>query len=1029
MTAALAQPNSQQFFGAFDSDLTYGSAGQSAASAAAVPYVLTPRVPTALPPQLAYYAKTPLYTSASVSAPALAAAPAANPSDYYSTGTRMFMRPIDSREHVQHHAQHQHQHNHRLAHPAIQQQQQQRPSQTHHQHHPNAQPAFYESEIKTVIEAPSTRIIVRDFAPVMLRGNTYARLVSSPSATSSARYRPPERLVIHTIELPAANQNRIKQQRYGFRPPTVSKLNTNRPSAAVSNAYIQAASSQRASPNALRAQGVVRATNPPPGPNDPPPPKTPKPVAPTYQIDHQLRKYRQQQQVDGRSAKQPPQAVYRNSAMHEVQAPNLKYRERPLRSQIQRLKNQQRVHFGVANDAHPATSKEAILGNDIIGPKDTKYAVYTKGHDLYRDQVNEFDSIRPTKSPDYRTDSPVGLQQNSKTFAPAPKNTLFRPSQPLGTVPPPPSTTPSATPSYTKHKFAVDTSRPSSSSGSHRSQKHKHESTASTTSGYEALRDSLNDDINAGLSAYRSNSAKHAGDKFHTGYDPLKYHSDPFDNQYYKNYLSLQSDKDDEHNDEGDGDDDNHSGPTGNYGFSKDNNDDDEDRHNDSGEYSDETDASSSHHYRKLRPSANFRQLQRAAPNFIRPVHYSTSTTTEHKAKANERADIGATTEIIGSSTESMADEFVPYRMLASVRLTERQIHRPAAEAGNGRNEPRIRAKIHEEGGHIVYSEQGYEDEQYDHGDEQREAVYKKITGSGFRPSAKQTQRRRRKRSTGNSEYPFYYVSRHAIPELSALRYSSAEGRRARQAERFYDTKRTSDCDTIEFDETRVIDDQSGGIAQKRRLRGLGDKLECMRRKYFGADPLSNPIFKELLVSDQTDFGATRKRRVRQRRETQRPTEDSAQKIIIPGASASASTSPAANETASSNQGGTSSTLEAPPLSSALVHTVPYVHEPPTVILLNERALARVRANPSMPLSDILGFPEIEQSEVFVFDIAKFVPRLFMSPAAQAAVDKSLSTGVEPGAKSVASATGRKRKYVRNALKSKRPTNHNYGKT
>lgn len=845
---------------------------------------------TPLPPQLAYYAKTPA-------------------TDYAS---QFVIQP--PQQHVSHTL----------------------PKKTP----PPPLPAIYESDVKAVIEAPSTRIIVRDYAPT--RHSSY-RVVP---VVTSARYRTPssvgDRFIIRTLDRP------FRPQRYGFRPTTGGQM---RPGAAYTSSH---------KAQFLRANGIVRATNPPPGPNDPPPPKPKRPFIPTYQINQQLRKYRQQQLVDVRTPKTTQSPIYRHGAMHEVEPPNLKIRERPLRAEIDRLKQLQRQNFGVADDEHPAEAGQGDDSNET-GTKQNR--------EVYRVREQEYDSVRDEK--------PVTTFKASQQFSGSKfpgkstteKNT-FRPSTP-------------SYEGYSKHKFAEpirpttvrydNTPRPRY--GTTYRPKLNHETTSTTTeSGYETLRDSIDHDIDEGLSGYRTNSEAETT-QYDPDYDSLKYHSDPFDNQY-KNFVSAEDDAD-----------------------------------------SDEADETA-HRDFKVRPT-DFKRLVTKPVNYITPVQYSTF----HDRSSTDRSS----TERNDVDDESVVDEFVPYRMLATVRHTENIEHRPRADA----EDAAVREKVHEEGGHIVYSESGYEDEQYDHGDEQRAGVYNQTTKSAAKPISRRT-----RRSVGHAEFPYYYASRLRVPQLSPLRYSSEEGQRARRAEHFYDTKNT-DCEGIDFDDSQV-NDRPTDAKQKHRLRGLGDKLDCLRRKYFGDDPLSNPIFKERFVSDRPVTVDDRRRK----RET-----PEIEPITQAEITASNNLTVAGNASLSAD----SNNQTAPPSlsissASALVHTLPNVHDTPTVILLNERALARVRDNPAIPLADILGFPEVERSEVFIFDIAKFVPRLFVNAEAsggpqqtsrvqriESAPATAATTTAEP--KAVATtiklkkldANGRKRKYDRTAFKSRRP-NHNYSK-
>lgn len=377
----------------------------------------------------------------------------------------------------------------------------------------------------------------------------------------------------------------------------------------------------------------------------------------------------------------------------------------------------------------------------------------------------------------------------------------------------------------------------------------------------------------------------------------------------------------------------------------------------------DKGDSSKSNYQYQSPINGEYQKYLAEAPSFVKPVNYASYIDRSGNTAAPQR------------QTES---DFVPYQMLASVRHRERVIHRSKEEA----KEPTVKERIQEEGGHVVYTEQGYEDKQYDHGDEERFAAFKK------KPD--ETRQRRKKRSAHRTlrEFPYYFMNPDRLPELSALRYAETQGRRARGAENFYDTK-PLDCEHIDFDDSTVNDEEME-ITKKRRLQGLGNKIDCYKQKYFGEDPFSNPIFKERLVSDQASF------------RFKRSLEDDS-KINIPSSTSS-------NYTTNDKQ-------MPPLLNTSTTASLYHKSEHPTVILLSDKSLAKIKANPSMHISDILQYPEIQNSEVFIFDISKFIPRLFINDHLQE-IQTSKTTS-KPHME-----FRNRRKTIRKTV-AKRPSNHN----
>lgn len=350
-----------------------------------------------------------------------------------------------------------------------------------------------------------------------------------------------------------------------------------------------------------------------------------------------------------------------------------------------------------------------------------------------------------------------------------------------------------------------------------------------------------------------------------------------------------------------------------------------------------------------------FKTFLKKSPKFVQPTLYDNS--------------IGPTPE---NTYGVRKKNFVPFKMLSSVRHSESVSHHTRHDD----DDPDVKERLLEEGAHIVYTEEGYEDDQYDHGDEERFANFQK--GNKSRKIS-----RRPKRSVSRT-FPYYFAPVNDVPEISAVRYIDSRGGKARTAKRFYDTK-TKNCDAVELDDT-LINDKNNDIETKKRLIGLGDTLDCIRTQLFGSNPFDNPLFREEFVSDQMIKRTIRPKR--QKTDTNAAESKLHTHIYIPSPTTTTTTT-------------TTTTLKPPttttpktlliktlgPIISSYVaassanatEKAPLVNKIPTIILLNNKTLEKVRSNPNIPLGDILKYPEIQNSEIFIFDISKFIPRLFMT--------------------------------------------------
>lgn len=293
---------------------------------------------------------------------------------------------------------------------------------------------------------------------------------------------------------------------------------------------------------------------------------------------------------------------------------------------------------------------------------------------------------------------------------------------------------------------------------------------------------------------------------------------------------------------------------------------------------------------------------------------------------------------------------FTPNQMYAQVRKSESVAVQPRLA-----EDPRVKEKISLTKSHTLYSEQGYEDSEYDHGNDEKFAEHeevphrrhkrsyddegqklfgddiigqieeikelpislplvknnRKLTGdellkylseviknsSKYLPdeedsvedekyntesillnpkdvqkifqlpvseatkasdadtsSSRQNTQQSQIKAYNTVKYPYYDIPADVLAKLSAFRY--AENIRnlplKQGSSPFYDTKSNYDCD-----ETEPILNPSPAKGQRRRhdheqkkrLGNLGDKISCLKAKYFGENPLDNPIFAEEYVA------------------------------------------------------------------------------------------------------------------------------------------------------------------------------------
>ncbi len=420
-------------------------------------------------------------------------------------------------------------------------------------------------------------------------------------------------------------------------------------------------------------------------------------------------------------------------------------------------------------------------------------------------------------------------------------------------------------------------------------------------------------------------------------------HSDDFEIpnfQQYKNY----NDDDDEYT------------PTSKskYRYQDSSNDNDRDTFN---PYEKNLDSYGARTYITNEEVKEFDKYLRSTPRYVGPKHKKQRAEIEDRNGYNEndRSDKGG------------GQDFVPYKMLASLRHSEKYEHQP-----KDLSNPLLKERILEKGGHVVYTEQGYEDNQYDHGNEEKFANVK----------------HRRRRHVSADKFPFYYSPTRQIPKHSAIRYAENVENLRNGKTTLYNTKRKT-CDDVEFDEANV-NDKEVDFKTKKRLTGLEDKIDCLKEKLFGAEPLNNPIFQEHFVDEILPIVKTRRTRSSLKEEPfstlvnvfddvtsnieqlsnsnvdkdNTPSPSSVDYVVFP---------PYVDLANSKMNSKNTSILD-------IVANETSNHEkPPVVILMDEQAYAQMNRNePRARYTEFFKYPQSDGTEVFIFDISKFIPKFVL---------------------------------------------------
>ncbi|KPI98089.1 hypothetical protein RR46_11210 [Papilio xuthus] len=121
-----------------------------------------------------------------------------------------------------------------------------------------------------------------------------------------------------------------------------------------------------------------------------------------------------------------------------------------------------------------------------------------------------------------------------------------------------------------------------------------------------------------------------------------------------------------------------------------------------------------------------------------------------------------------------------------------------------------------------------------------------------------------------STKYPYYHQNLEVINKDSPLRYAENFKnipKKTKGGTEFYDSRKQYECPEVDDnvdpvpeklkkgghpdDNNEDDDDQSFNESDKKpRLKGLGDKIDCFKVKYFGENPLDSPFFEEELISD-----------------------------------------------------------------------------------------------------------------------------------------------------------------------------------
>ncbi|XP_059488237.1 uncharacterized protein LOC132204010 [Neocloeon triangulifer] len=220
--------------------------------------------------------------------------------------------------------------------------------------------------------------------------------------------------------------------------------------------------------------------------------------------------------------------------------------------------------------------------------------------------------------------------------------------------------------------------------------------------------------------------------------------------------------------------------------------------------------------------------------------------------------------------------DFVPIKVLASVRHEKATKFVPREEALSEASTPeelilakRLKEAITTKKLGEVYTEQGYEDQKYDHGhyekqgrlrekfenEEKKEHRTNEDSPEDQAPHAsvkipKSTTKNEASVTVDIEKYPFYKTAPKNSPQRYASNPKFLPDKKNNPDMPFYASTNYKECPDISPVLSVGPDDKNP--KGEPRLRGLGDKIDCLVSKYFGSDPFENPFFKEENVHADT---------------------------------------------------------------------------------------------------------------------------------------------------------------------------------
>lgn len=211
--------------------------------------------------------------------------------------------------------------------------------------------------------------------------------------------------------------------------------------------------------------------------------------------------------------------------------------------------------------------------------------------------------------------------------------------------------------------------------------------------------------------------------------------------------------------------------------------------------------------------------------------------------------------------TQNARIHFVPTRMLSTVRAQQILVRKPR------KGKKPYRGKVSESGGHMVYTEDGFEDANYDHGNHHKNHEYSKRTRRATDYNKLRGQElidhletliRNVSDYLNSSEivpntdkkYPLYNSSNENIGN-SVIKYSEYAKPVVdnEHSSELYESK-TKECEEIEEPDFSNAGNYNDTNQPKKRLGKLGASLKCLKEKLFGAEPLDNPLFNEENIAE-----------------------------------------------------------------------------------------------------------------------------------------------------------------------------------